>query len=130
MLCLLIGAQDSQPKYQPICEDLTLAAGLSLLQSKSSLLCPASLLGSTVKGHGAGLLKLIPLSLSENLIKFAYVCRCRYVRACACGGQKLQLGVFPSAYFLRQHLSLNLELFGPARLGGQKSSGVLLLLPP
>lgn len=37
---------------------------------------------------------------------------------------------FLSAYFLRQHLSLNLELVGPARLGGQRSSGVLLLLPP
>lgn len=64
----------SQSKNQPICQDLTLADGLQLLQSKSSLLCPTSLLGSTVKGHRAGLPKLTPFSLSENLIQFVCVC--------------------------------------------------------
>jgi hypothetical protein len=56
------------------------------------------------------------------------VCEClMLVCAYACGGQKLTAGcpsILYSISFLRQDLSLNLELTVPASLASQQSSGM------
>lgn len=62
--------------------------------------------------------------MAENVsgIKARLLCVCMHV----CGDQGQQLVSLPqslSTLFLRQHLSLNLELTGLARLAGSKAPG-------
>lgn len=60
------------------------------------------------------------------------VCMCRCIGMLVCAGQKLMLRVFlnhSTPYFLRQNLSLNLALWGSAKLAGEWAPKVFLPLP-
>lgn len=61
------------------------------------------------------------------------VCVDVHVCVCACGGQKLMLEIFLCSslpYFMKQYLSLSLELTGSARLAGQQVPRILWTTSP
>lgn len=56
-----------------------------------------------------------------------------HAHVCMCGGQKLMLDVFPYCSppsFLKQGLSVNLDLTAPARLAGQQALEFRVSTPP
>lgn len=59
-----------------------------------------------------------------HVCMYTYVCTCMYIHVCVC------VLPHPSFRFLRQVISLNLELIASARLNDQQSPGIGLSLSP
>lgn len=75
----------------------------------------------------------VPVCICVCVSEGVCLSECIWVCRCACGRQKLMLGVSLSnalPYLSGQGLSLNLILINLARLSGQQAPGILLVLSP